>query len=145
MSEINLAHNLADFRNKHNWTIEEIAEKIGVSRQAIAKWENGASMPDIINCAKLANLYDVPIDELLYFNGEEASKLPEKGKYYFGTIKINEKGQITLPPKAREMYKISTHNKVVLLGNEIGLALIPENLFMSPLKKMMQKLWSSHK
>lgn len=46
-------------------------------------------MPDIINCAKLANLYDVLIDELLYFNGKEAPKLLEKGKCYFGAIKVN--------------------------------------------------------
>jgi len=43
-------------RKLHRLTQEEVAEKIGVSRQAVAKWENGETVPDIQNCLALAEL-----------------------------------------------------------------------------------------
>ena len=53
-------------------TQEEVAERIGVSRQAVAKWENGDSLPDIINCEALADLYDVSLNDLVRHDPEEA-------------------------------------------------------------------------
>lgn len=44
----NIAANLRYLRNLHGLSQEEVAEKIGVSRQSVAKWENGDSLPDII-------------------------------------------------------------------------------------------------
>ena len=49
--------NLKKLRKKFRYTQEEVAEKIGVSRQAVAKWENGETVPDINNCIALAEFY----------------------------------------------------------------------------------------
>ena len=52
-------------RNIHGFSQEEIAEKIGISRQAYAKWESGATVPDIEKCKCLADIYGVTIDSLI--------------------------------------------------------------------------------
>ena len=49
----NIAANLRYLRNKNQMSQEEVAEKIGVSRTSVAKWENGESLPDIIKCDAL--------------------------------------------------------------------------------------------
>ena len=56
----NLSANLRYLRNKQKLTQEEVAERIGVTRQAVAKWENGDSLPDIVNCQALADLTMYP-------------------------------------------------------------------------------------
>ena len=42
--------NLSALRQYHKYSQEEVAEKVGVSRQAVAKWESGETVPDILNC-----------------------------------------------------------------------------------------------
>ena len=59
-----LKENLVILRNIHGYSQEEIAEKINISRQAYAKWETGATVPDIEKCSLLAAVYGVTIDSL---------------------------------------------------------------------------------
>lgn len=66
----NTAERLYDYRRANHFSQEELAEKIGVSRQAISKWERGESSPDTDNLIALARLYNISIDELI--NGAEA-------------------------------------------------------------------------
>ena len=51
----NLARNLATLRQLNQFSQEDVAERVGVSRQAVAKWEAGQSVPDILNCDALQN------------------------------------------------------------------------------------------
>ena len=74
----NLSANLRYLRNKQKLTQEEVAERIGVTRQAVAKWENGDSLPDIVNCQALADLYDVSLDDLVRHDSEEQGSHPAK-------------------------------------------------------------------
>jgi len=60
-----LAENLQYLRNENRLTQEELAEKCYVSRQAIAKWENGDSVPGLDKLCFLAELYNVSLDELV--------------------------------------------------------------------------------
>lgn len=53
----NIARNLTTLRQLNKYSQEDVAEQIGVSRQAVAKWESGESVPDIVNCDALAQLY----------------------------------------------------------------------------------------
>ncbi len=66
------AERLYEYRRANHFSQEELAEKIGVSRQAISKWERGESSPDTDNLIALARLYNISIDELI--NG---SDIPE--------------------------------------------------------------------
>ena len=52
-------------RTRCQMTQEFVAESLGVSRQAVSKWENGASDPSTVNLLALAKLYGVSADELL--------------------------------------------------------------------------------
>ena len=56
---------IAELRKNHNMTQLELADKIGISFQAVSNWERGNSMPDISKLPELASLFDVTIDELL--------------------------------------------------------------------------------
>ena len=59
------ANRLVEYRKKHNLSQEEVAEKIGVSRQAVSKWERVEASPDTDNLIALAQLYNVSLDELV--------------------------------------------------------------------------------
>ena len=72
--------NLSALRQYHKYSQEEVAEKIGVSRQAVAKWESGETVPDILNCDALAKLYNVSIDDHISL---ELSRLANVAKLSF--------------------------------------------------------------
>ncbi len=65
---IEIANKLFELRKKYNYSQEDLAEKIGVSRQAVSKWERAEASPDTENLILLARLYGVSIDELLSTN-----------------------------------------------------------------------------
>ena len=110
--------NLRKLRIYNKYTQEDIAEKLGVSRQSVAKWENGESMPDINKCMDLAKLYDVTLDDLVstIINSEDEVVGP-KGKFMFGVVKVGERGQIVIPKKAREVFNIKTGDRLLILGD----------------------------
>ena len=83
-----ISRNLTVLRQIHKYSQEEVAEKIGVSRQAVAKWESGETAPDLINCDALAELYNVSVDDLIHFDqSKEKIEIPPKRKHIFGTVK----------------------------------------------------------
>lgn len=65
-----LGESLAQARKKAGLTEEAVAEKLGVSRQTISKWETDETLPDIRQSKKLADLYQVTLDELVAFDFE---------------------------------------------------------------------------
>lgn len=91
-------NNLKLFRKQNGFTQEEVAEKLNVSRQAVAKWESGETVPDIENCIALADIYGTTVD-MLVRNLTEVSDSQDGKKHIFGFSKMNDKGQITLPKK----------------------------------------------
>lgn len=62
---IEIANRLLDLRKKNNLSQEELAEQLGVSRQAVSKWERAEASPDTDNLIALAKLYKVSLDEML--------------------------------------------------------------------------------
>lgn len=63
---IKTSNRLAELRKQHLLSQEELAEKLGVSRQAVSKWERGESSPDTDNLIVLAEIYGMTIDEIIY-------------------------------------------------------------------------------
>ncbi|MCQ4022745.1 MULTISPECIES: helix-turn-helix domain-containing protein [unclassified Ruminococcus] len=126
--------NLKNLRKKHNLSQEKLAEKLGVSRQAVAKWENGDALPDIMNCQKLSELYRISIDELINCEicVDELRKNEKDGKHVFGAVTVGERGQIVIPIKAREVFDIKAGDKILILGDEDqGIALVKLKWFSS--------------
>lgn len=62
---MNFSDNLIKLRKGKSWSQEDLAEKLGISRQAVSKWEVGTSKPDIDNVIKISKLFEVSIDELV--------------------------------------------------------------------------------
>lgn len=62
---VEIAQRLAAMRREQGYSQEELAEKLGLSRQAVSKWERAESSPDTGNLIALADLYGVTIDELV--------------------------------------------------------------------------------
>ncbi len=60
-----LSETLKENRTRCKMTQEFVAETIGVSRQAVSKWENGTSEPNTSNLMALARLYGIPAEDLL--------------------------------------------------------------------------------
>lgn len=128
-----LKENISMLRDINGYSQEEVAEKIGISRQSYAKWEKGETVPDAERCQKLAELYGVTIDALLNFFEKVGSTtvLPApKGKHIFGTTKINDRGQIVIPKKAREIFDIKPDDELIILGDEAeGIAIMKADIF----------------
>ena len=63
-----LGNNLFQARKKVGLSQEMVAEKLGVSRQTISKWETDETLPDIYQSKRLAKLYNLTLDELIEFD-----------------------------------------------------------------------------
>lgn len=59
-----IGENIARLRKEKGWTQAELGEKLGVSHQAVSKWESGMTMPDIMLLPTLADMFGIYIDEL---------------------------------------------------------------------------------
>ena len=126
--------NMLQLRKLHNLTQEDVAEKVGVSRQAVAKWESGETMPDLEKSRLLAETLGVSLDDLANFEPDKNLNVsvPPKGKHLFGVVTIGEKGQIVIPAKARKIFNLKAGDQLVVLGDETqGLALMKTEGFLS--------------
>lgn len=136
-----LKENLVLLRNYHGYSQEEIAEKVGISRQAYAKWENGQTIPDIEKCSLLAEVYGVSIDSLVRPEEiEGVGRIPPapEGKNIWGSITMNDRGQIVIPKPAREKFGLEGGSRLIVLGDEEGMALVPAEKFEENIRKIME-------
>ena len=120
-----ISNNLKYLRDKNEMTQEQFAEKLGVSRQTIAKWENGESLPDIEKCIQIAMIFKVSLDALAIFSLDEQQQSQGSetdGKYVFGIVKVGERGQVVIPKRAREVYDIKPGDRMLAVGDEKGMA-----------------------
>lgn len=69
--KMRLGNNLFNARKKKGLSQEDVAEKLGVSRQTISKWERDETLPDIYQSKKLAVLYGISLDELIEYDVDE--------------------------------------------------------------------------
>ena len=141
----NTAGNLSVLRRLNRFSQEEVADRIGVSRQTVAKWELGESMPDILNCDALARLYEVELNDLIHHDPERTkTRIPPKGKHIFGAVRVGERGQIVLPKAARDVFQIRPGDRLVVLGDESeehpGIALMKESFFLGITKMLKTAL-----
>ena len=120
---IRMVNQLKLMRSRKGMTQEEVAEQVGVSRQAVAKWEKGETLPDVESCVKLADLFGVPLDMLV--RGLKEEEKTQNGQHMFGCVKMNEKGQITLPVQVRETFGLKPGCMILVLADtERGIALV---------------------
>lgn len=89
---------------------------------------------------KLAEIFNVSLDDLINFKQTENSlKIPPKGKHAFGVVTVGDKGQITLPIKARKVFNINPGDNLILLGDEQkGIAVIKEEEFLKMIEALKE-------
>ena len=130
--------NLKKLRKSAKLTQEDVAEKLNVSRQSVAKWETGESLPDIDNCVALAKLYGVTLDELVKYARDPDNDTPPSGKHIFGVLKIDEKRRIVIPEKAMDVFELECGDKLLLMGDEgQGLAMVKLGKFLAATAEIM--------
>lgn len=84
-----LADHLKYLRKQQNWTQEDVAQKLNMSRSQISKWETGETLPDLQSLEKLSDLYDVSIDFLIGRRPSKQQLLREVNRLY-ATDKVDE-------------------------------------------------------
>lgn len=120
-----ISDRLKELRHEKGYSLEYVAEKINVSRQTVSKWESGDTVPDVLKCKELADIYDVSMDELLTEKGENPEE-KRTGKYMFGVVRVGERGQIVIPRRARKVFGVGKGDMLLVLGDvKKGMALVP--------------------
>lgn len=97
---IEIANRLVQLRKQYGYSQEELASKIGLSRQVVSKWERAESSPDTDNLILLARLYGVSLDELMQTDDEipEPREEPANNRTNF-TITMNGRN---VKPESRD-------------------------------------------
>lgn len=149
---MNLGNSLFHARKKCGLSQEEVAEKIGVSRQTISKWETDETLPDIRQSKKLAMLYNVTLDELIDFDIEvkEIQEIIEKtseeteekinwtnawGKKY--PILLKYQAEVNIPNYAYRINVMLDELKQEYQFNELDAMLV--------LKDILYNVWKTRK
>ncbi len=97
---IKLADRLVELRKEHKLSQEALAEKLGLSRQSISKWERAEASPDTDNLIALAEVYGITLDQLLG-NDEpktEPQPQPEQTKKQLSAKQIKSKNKLKKAP-----------------------------------------------
>ena len=115
---------IATMRKEQGMTQLELAEKMGVTDKAVSKWERDLSFPDVNSIPRLAEIFNVSVDEIMQVKAD--TKINEKTGKFSEIVDIALKG-ITLAMGIAVVVlsvidKIGTNEAVCMLG--IGLACI---------------------
>jgi len=98
-NQVGFGERLKKIRKEKNLTQEEVAEKIGVSGQAVSKWEKGECLPDVYNLKLLGKLYRISVDNLLAIENDGDEKIIESIKIGEAVFEIIEKPATILAEK----------------------------------------------
>ena len=109
--DMTFAENLKMLRKQAGMSQEQLAEKLGVSRQAITKWETGVGIPDIENIMAISTLFNISIDDLLS-NESGSKKLPETEYLYESVTEYD------IDESKRYDMKLGGAKRLVLVGDE---------------------------
>ena len=138
-----LKDNLVMLRKLNGYSQEQIAEKIDISRQAYAKWESGATVPDVEKAALLAQVYGVTLDSLLKtVTADGIGVIPPapQGKNIWGTVTLGDRGQIVIPKAARDQFGLKGGTRMIIVSDEHGIAMIPAETFAAKMQELMAML-----
>lgn len=98
-SQLEFGNRLKSVRRKRNLTQKEVAFSMGVSEQAVSKWENGECLPDVYNLKLIGQLFHVSVDYLLDVEGDKTEKIIEIIKVGGTDFKVIEKPETILAGK----------------------------------------------
>ncbi len=91
---MNFAEKVENYRKNLGLTQEALAAQCSVTRQAVAKWEKGESMPDIYTIARLARLFSVSIEDFIHTD----DAVVETQGFYIRRLQEGDRDENTYPP-----------------------------------------------
>ena len=116
-----LGSRIAYLRKQKAMTQEELAEKMGVSSQAVSKWENDISSPDIQSLPKLARVLDITVDELLTGKTQEVQMLSPERRKSLDQLTL----RVRVTSNAGDKIKVNVPMPLVKVALELGMDIIP--------------------
>ena len=116
-----LGSRIAAWRKEKGITQEELAEKMGVSSQAVSKWENDVSCPDISLLTTLADVLGVTTDELLSGKSYQVRQLPETQRKSLDQLTL----RIRVNSADGDKVKVNLPMSLVKVGLELGIDIAP--------------------
>lgn len=123
---------ISRLRKGQGMSQEALAEKIGVSSQAVSKWENDQSCPDISLLPQLAKLLDVTVDELLTGNSNEVRLVPQEQRKSLEELTL----RVRVLSADGDKVKINLPMMLVKVGLEMGVDITPGEGKNDPLKNL---------
>lgn len=118
--------NLYSLRKSSKMSQEKLAEKVGVSRQSVSKWENGESYPEMDNIMKLCSIFNCRINDLVHEDMTDIDSLDEDIKV--SVVKLNEKKQKKMKGLSKAIYVIARIGKIIVTI-PIGVLIVLSCLF----------------
>lgn len=125
--------NLYNLRKKSKMTQDVLAEKVGVSRQSVSKWENGESYPEMDNILILCNIFNCKINDLVHEDLTDIDSLDEEVK--MSVVKLKKEKQKRMKVLSKIIYIVARIGKiltavssVIILITMIGLPIITSNI-----------------
>ena len=113
-----LGSRIAELRRKKNMTQEDLANALGVTPQAVSKWENDLSCPDITLLPQLARLFGVTTDELLGNTGHpETTLLPKEERKPIKDMIL----RVVVNSKAGDKVRVNLPMTLVQVGLQMGM------------------------
>lgn len=125
--------NLYNLRKKSKMTQDVLAEKVGVSRQSVSKWENGEAYPEMDNILILCNIFNCKINDLVHEDLTDIDSLDEEVK--MSVVKLKKEKQKRMKVLSKIIYIVARIGKiltivssVIVLITMIGLPIITSNI-----------------
>lgn len=116
-----IGNRIAKFRKAKGMTQEELANQLGVSSQAVSKWENDASCPDISLLPQLCRVLGVTTDELLTGKNDEVKLVPAEQRKPLEQLTM----RIRVDSADGDKVRVNLPMTMVKLGLEIGVNMLP--------------------
>ncbi len=135
-----IGNRISRLRKGKGMSQEALAEQIGVSPQAVSKWENDQSCPDISLLPQLAKLLDITVDELLTGNSNEVRMMPEEQRKSLEELTL----RVRILSADGDKIKVNLPMTLVKVGLEMGVEIAPnyakgmDSLKNLDLKKIME-------
>lgn len=116
-----IGNRIAKFRKAKGFTQEELASRLDVSSQAVSKWENDQSCPDISLLPQLSKILGVTVDELLTGSNDEVKLLPVSERKSLDELTL----RVYVLSSDGDKVKVNLPMTLVKLGLELGVDFMP--------------------
>lgn len=118
-----IGNRIAKFRKAKGMTQEDLAAKLGVSSQAVSKWENDISCPDIGLLPALASALGVTTDELLTGKSDRVMMLPENERKSLDQLTL----RVKVDSSDGDRIRVNLPMSLVKIGLELGIDIVPNH------------------